>query len=311
MRGLTLGLAAALVLMGATAAQGAVPALELSRPAGAAQAFPHANGVGANVTVRGRAVKGAQVMLTAGCARSVCTATATADRKGRWRAVLELVLPAGTRTVRVTAASGTRRRTAQLRLADVPSTPVGTGPELVVIGDSLAEGTSGLLAPLLPGWRVTTHARTGRFLAQGMALLEQTPFGARRPVLAFSLFTNDDPRHVDALDAAVRRALAVAGPGGCVVWATIRRPKLAGVSYGGANALLLRLAAEARDPRLVVVPWADAVSRAPKLLGGDRVHPTPAGYLRRAELFAQAARSCASAPPPQGATPGGTAAPAM
>jgi hypothetical protein len=291
-------------LAGAPADAGA-PSLSISRQEAPAPAFAHAAGVGANLLVRGRAAKGASVTVTADCARVVCTTSVTADRRGRWRAVLELVLPAGAATVRVTAASGAQERSAQPRLGAV-TPPPGAGPDLVVIGDSLAEGVAPLLGPLLPGWRVTTHARTGRFLAQGMSILERTAFGARRAVLAFSLFTNDDPRRVDALDAAVRRALAAAGPGGCVVWATIRRPRLAGVSYGAANARLRALAAGSSDPRLVLVPWAETVARSPRLLGGDRVHPTTAGYARRAELFAAAAQQCQAAPPPGGVVaPGG------
>jgi hypothetical protein len=45
-------------------------------------------------------------------------------------------------------------------------------------------------------------------------------------VLAFSLFTNDDPRNVSALDAGVRASVDRAGRGGCAVWATIVRPPL-------------------------------------------------------------------------------------
>lgn len=310
MRGLTAILLAMPALAAVPATAGAAPSLAVSRQAAPAPAFAHAAGVGANVAVRGRAAKGASVVVTAACARAMCTASSTADHNGRWRAVLELVLPADARTVRVTAASGRQRRITQLRLRAVAAPPSSAGPDLVVIGDSLAEGAAPLLGPLLPGWRVTTHARTGRFLAQGMNILERTSFGARRAVLAFSLFTNDDPRHVEALDAAVRRALVTAGPGGCVVWATIRRPRLEGVSYGAANARLRALAAEALDPRLVLVPWAETVARSPRLLGRDRVHPTPAGYARRAELFAAAATECAGGPaPPPSASPGGVVAP--
>lgn len=308
MRRLTALLAGAAAVIVAPPPAAAGPSLTITRQAAPAPAFAHASGLGANVVVRGRAVKGAPVLLTAACARAACTTTATADRKGRWRAVLELVLPAGTRTVRVTVASGAHRRATTLRLAAVIAPPAGAGPDLVVIGDSLAEGVAPLLGSLLPGWRVTTHARTGRFLAQGMHVLERTSFGTRPTVLAFSLFTNDDPRHVDALEAAVRRALVAAGSGGCVVWATIRRPQLAGVSYGAANARLRALAAEAADSRLVLVPWAETVARSPRLLGRDRVHPTPAGYARRAELFAAAATQCLG--PPPASSGGGVAAPA-
>ena len=57
-------------------------------------------------------------------------------------------------------------------------------------------------------------------------------------MLAISLFTNDDPTHTDALEAAVRRTLALVGSRGCVIWATIARPPVNGVSYRAANTLL-------------------------------------------------------------------------
>jgi lysophospholipase L1-like esterase len=46
------------------------------------------------------------------------------------------------------------------------------------------------------------------------------------------------------------------------------------------------------EPRLRIVPWAEQVSAQPSLLGGDGVHPTPAGYRVRAQLYASAAKSC-------------------
>ncbi len=133
---------------------------------------------------------------------------------------------------------------------------------------------------------------TGRFLAQGMGVLRDTPLPPR-PILAFSLFTNDDPRNLPALEAAVRQSVARAGPRGCAVWATIRRPRRGGASYAGANALLERLAAEpVMAGRLQLVPWAGYTQHRRRLVGRDGVHATPAGYLARARLYAQAARRC-------------------
>ena len=105
-----------------------------------------------------------------------------------------------------------------------------------------------------------------------------------------SLFTNDDPTHTDALEAAVRRTLALVGSRGCVIWATIARPPVNGVSYRAANTLLERLAAS--NPALVIVPWAEQVAANPALVGADGVHPTPAGYQLRARLYAQATQAC-------------------
>jgi hypothetical protein len=124
-----------------------------------------------------------------------------------------------------------------------------------------------------------------------MAMLGMTPLPATPRALAFSLFTNDDPRHVDALEAAVRASLDRLGGRDCALWATIVRPKLGGVSYDAANRRLKQLAAE--DDRVRVVNWAAAVKRHRSWLTSDHVHPTPAGYAERAKLYARAATTCA------------------
>ncbi len=169
-----------------------------------------------------------------------------------------------------------------------PSGGGGSGT-LVLIGDSLAEGIEPLLPRELPGWRITSDALTSRPLAAGMGILARTrvPDGA---VVAMSLFTNDDPSRIAALEAAVRTSVRRAGPRGCAVWATIARPPFGGRSYAAANALLLRLDA-ALGRRLAVVPWAELAGRS-GWLAADRVHANPTGYRARARLYAQAARSC-------------------
>jgi lysophospholipase L1-like esterase len=126
-----------------------------------------------------------------------------------------------------------------------------------------------------------------------MTLLASTPIPSRPMVWGFSLFTNDDPRGVAALDAAVRASLDRIGPRSCAVWATIARPKLAGVSYTNANRQLYALAADpALAGRLQIVPWAEAVAEHREWLRKDRVHPTQEGYAARAQLFADAALRC-------------------
>jgi hypothetical protein len=162
------------------------------------------------------------------------------------------------------------------------------GPRALLLGDSLAVGIDRLLRDRLGGWRLSTDARVGRRLAEGMRALD-----AHRPprVLAVSLFTNDDPRRVGSLSAAVRRALDRVGPRGCVVWSTIVRPPVGGVTYRRANDRLIALARR-RPERLKIVPWAARIRRHRRWLGPDRVHPTVYGYQRRAALYAVAMRSC-------------------
>ena len=131
-------------------------------------------------------------------------------------------------------------------------------------------------------------AEAGRPLADGMRIvgaMEGTP-----AVLAISLFTNDDPRHTSELATAVRRS--VQGQR-CVLWATIHRPPVAGVSYAAANRTLHRLAGEL--PVLHVVPWAERVAQHPSWIGPDDVHATATGWAARARLYAAAAAAkCAT-----------------
>jgi hypothetical protein len=176
----------------------------------------------------------------------------------------------------------------------VTTPPTGSGTSrqaLVLIGDSLAVGIRSLLPSLLPGWRVTVDGRVSRPLAEGMGIIGATAIPADGgTVLAVSLFTNDDPTRTGQLQAAVRTTLDRVGSRGCVIWATIVRPPLNGVSYAAANNLLQRMGAS--ESRLRIVPWAEQVSARPSLVGDDGVHPTSSGYRLRAQLYAQAAQSC-------------------
>jgi len=171
----------------------------------------------------------------------------------------------------------------------VPRTSGGGRPaSVVVIGDSLAEGMKPYMAGALPGSKVSVDARIGRPLAEGMRIFSNTPVqpGA---VYAFSLFTNDDPRSVGALEAAVRQSVR---RGNCAVWSTIVRPPVGGVSYDNANRRLRQLAASSRG-RVQLVDWAAAVAAHPEWVSGaDRVHATAEGYRNRAALYARAIESC-------------------
>lgn len=159
-----------------------------------------------------------------------------------------------------------------------------------LIGDSLAQGIQPLMSRELAGRPLHIDAMRSRPMAAGMRIAQGVPKGS---ILAISLFTNDDPRSVAALDAAVRQSAAIVGPSGCVVWATIVRPPYAGVSYAAANARLQQLAdTRGLGAPMRIVPWAAAVASDPSLVGGDGVHGTPAGYATRAALYAQAIKSC-------------------
>ncbi len=164
---------------------------------------------------------------------------------------------------------------------------------LIMIGDSLAVGTGDDLAADLPGWPVTTNARVGRPLAEGMAILSRTPVTDPRTILAFSLFTNDPPSNVAALQAAVRQGMAALGAHGCAIWATIHRPPYGGVGYANVNAALEQMAASPEfEGRMFVVPWSALARQHPDWIAPDGIHGTTVGYHERAQLYANFARSC-------------------
>jgi hypothetical protein len=134
---------------------------------------------------------------------------------------------------------------------------------LVVIGDSLAVGMQPFLQQYLQGWNTTVDARAGRPLAEGMRQFDAKPDPSNETVYAFSLFTNDGPTNLTALETAVKRSTTK----GCAVWATIVRPAVGGTSYDGANSRLNGLASN----RVKVVQWADQVSKNPGWIAGDGV----------------------------------------
>lgn len=252
------------------------------------------------IRVGGKAAPDTTVLLSAGCGKAGCDAIARARDDGRWRGVLR---PRDSHTTieASTISSGAVDRVsvrvrAPAREA-VPVTPeaeptVAPRPRptrVVVVGDSLTVGIDTLLPPLLPEYRVSIDARSGRPLAEGMQIIGGTDVSGA--VLAVGLFTNNAPQDVDALDAAVRQTVAAVGPDGCAVWATIVHPPAYGGTYRTANARLAALEAEL-SPRLILVPWAEAAASKPSIIGPDGVHGTPEGYSVRAHLYAEAIRSC-------------------
>jgi hypothetical protein len=283
------------------------------------------------VRVSGRAAPGQQLALNAACARFSCDGITFADSNGRWRTRVELVAPKARRAVRLRVnyadATGDERPAAvTVRLRRAPAPPpaapqkapapsqAGSGGQaapatggqlspyrgprtMIVIGDSLAVGMAGYLRGDLPGWDVAIDGRTGRPLGEGMQLLSEAPLptGSRgaHAILAFSLFTNDTPANVDALDAAVRESVSHLGPHGCAIWATIARPPLNGVSYRVVNDRLMALAAEPElYGRLLIVPWKREYGRHPSWQRPDHVHATAEGYAARAQMYADVARGC-------------------
>lgn len=257
--------------------------------------------VTANVTLTGRAPAGTNVPINANCRGFDCTAITFAGRDGRWSTRLQLMARKGHQRLTVSVAGVPLRLTLSKRLAPAfAATPLalptglGGGDSVVVIGDSLAVGMAPDLQALLADRPVLVDARVGRPLDEGMGVLAASD--PPRASFLFSLFTNDDPVRIDALDAAVRASVTSLGPRGCAVWATIVRPKVGGRTYGAVNARLRALALDpALSGRLLIADWAHAVrGHRRQWLANDGVHGTAAGYWARAQLYADALARCPS-----------------
>jgi hypothetical protein len=291
----------ALVLLGFAAP--AAAQVQINAPADGARVPAVTFGkklVTANVALSGRAPAGTNVPISATCRGFDCTAITFAGRDGRWATRIQLMARKGHQQVTVNVAGVPLRLTLSKRLSPVfgavAALPggLGGGGAVVVVGDSLAVGMAPDLQALLPDRPVLVDARIGRPLDEGMAVLA----GADPPraSFAFSLFTNDDPVRIEQLDQAVRSSVAALGPHGCAVWATIVRPKVGGHSYGRVNARLRALALDpALSGRLLIADWAQAVHGHRRAwLTKDGVHGTAAGYLARAQLYADALSACAA-----------------
>jgi hypothetical protein len=280
----------------------------------------------AELDVKGQAEPGTNVRVATGCHISGCTASDKAEVDNTWavHVVAKAFEGHPSSLIKVVDADDTSNVVfVEVRLhakarklpskppqaapqpnapiaPNTPATPSAPAPSapapsrsppktFTMIGDSLAVGTQPYLPGMLRGWKVSTNAQTGRPLATGMQILATTQVSGPT-ALAFSLFTNDDPTHVSQLESAVRTSVSRAGGNGCAIWATIVRPPVNGVSYKAANRKLAQLATQL--PTLRIVPWAAAVASHPSWLAPDGVHSTPTGYRARAQMYADAARSC-------------------
>jgi hypothetical protein len=159
------------------------------------------------------------------------------------------------------------------------------------VGDSLSVGTGPHLRARLPEYRIDRRVKIGLRAPEVATIVSR--WRALPSVLVVSAGTNDDPRSIPDFTRAVSDIVRGAGSARCVVWPTISRPRVAGLSYDLLNAELARAAA--RSPNLVLVRWARMVRLNPGLLGRDRVHASVDGYRARAAAIAVAVRTrCAS-----------------
>jgi lysophospholipase L1-like esterase len=176
-----------------------------------------------------------------------------------------------------------------LALAAAAAPAAAGDRSLLVVGDSLAEGTRPYVPKELPDWRIRQSTKVSRHASEGAGILRR--YGDRLPrVIHASLGTNDDPRDVDGFRSAIRAVMRVAGADRCVVWANIVRPPYAGVSYRGYNGALAD--EDARRDNLLVLNWKRMVRRHPEWLADDGVHVSADGYAARARATARLVRRC-------------------
>ena len=228
-----------------------------------------------------------EVLVSAGCAAEQCEAVVRSDGQGRWTTDLVIEAPRDDPSARLTA----RYTDDAVRGQPGEATVELRRPVLALIGDFLALDMRTELRRELEGWQVRVDATRGRRVAGGVEALDGLSLSGPA-VLAFSLFTNDDPSDADALESAVRRSVRRAEQlDGCAVWATVAAPGVEGRGYTEANAVLRELETEL-EGRLLLVPWAETVRDRPELLS-DGVRATREGQRVRASLYAEAARDCA------------------
>lgn len=182
-------------------------------------------------------------------------------------------------------------------LAAAAAASAGDGQTVLVIGDSLAQGTAydwyrdgrSLKRRLATaGWRVREKYGNGLQLDEGADLVARWP-ARLPPVLVVQLGTNSDPRLPAVFRKQVLRIVDAAGPRRCVVWVNMFGPR----GYAPLNRVLDRLAAA--RPGFRVIDWAAAASKHPEWLENDLamgVHPMPVGYYWRQRAILREADAC-------------------
>lgn len=159
---------------------------------------------------------------------------------------------------------------------------------VLLIGDSMGEGTKPYFPDVLPEWRVDQNVARSRHVSEGISILRRR--GALPSVVVMSLGGNDDPRAVDAFRDHVETARAIAGRTRCIVWPNVVVPPRNGVGFSGYNRVLDRTAREHDNFR--VLDWVAIVADHRGWLASDGVHVNPTGYQFRARAIARQVERC-------------------
>ena len=152
------------------------------------------------------------------------------------------------------------------------------------VGDSLGVGTLPQLVARMPAVSFDGDTRVGRTSSEGLAVL-RVRLRPRHRVVIFDLGTNDFS--TATLTSNLHRARREAGERPMIVF-TLNKP-----GAGPFNRALRAFAARAPDVELI--DWRAQAARE-RLLGGDGIHASAAGYRRRAALVAGRLRALADVP---------------
>ena len=178
------------------------------------------------------------------------------------------------------------------RRSAAPAPPAEDAPHnnkpVLVVGDSLAEGTMYYLPSILKGHPLTSRYHIGYALRTALPWLEETA-PTLPPIVVVNLGNNDAPVP-SLLGPQIRRALDVLG-NRCVIWPTI----VARGSYNGypwANFNKVLRAETANRPNVDVLDWVSVVAKHPEWLASDGIHVSGVGYQTRARLVAAAIDRC-------------------
>lgn len=154
--------------------------------------------------------------------------------------------------------------------------------EVVLVGDSLAEGAAPALGAILDaaGVPMRVDARSGRGTAEGaraLAAMGVQPGG----VVVVILGTNDGDDRADAVRNV--QAVVEAVPEGTPIrWIDVARE-------GSTVVNEVIAAVAAIDPDTEVLAWSTVVADNPALLVADRIHFTAEGYATLAAFIASEA----------------------
>ena len=190
--------------------------------------------------------------------------------KRRTAVLLLVTTMAATVPAGETAPAGAEMSSARLEFMR-SGTPF-VGP-ILYVGDSLGVGTFPELRRLLPDVALDGDNRIGRSSGEGLRVLRST-LRRKHGVVIFDIGTND--RDTATMTRNLRRARKRAGDRLLVVF-TLNKPGVAPL-----NGVLRDFARSADNVELV--DWR-AVAGKEKLLAGDGIHATAAGYRRRARLI--------------------------